>query len=244
LLCVIAFIRCSVVRNVKLESPGELSEKTILESAKNQNSTTGNFTVAKADIQIKTSNGTERVVGSFKYENPDKYLISIRSRVGIELVRIFISEDTLLVNDRINRKLYFGSSAYLEKKYNIAFLAMPLIFGDYIIDNKQDNYKSYKKNGKLSQYCILGQRKIQYIIDIKKKKTVSAIILNDSGSTEISINYNGFIKNGANLFPGRIRIEDLKNSLSVDIKIKNVESKLKGKIEFIPGNKYELKRLL
>ncbi len=244
LICVVAFTKCSVVRNVNLESNGELNEKAILEGAKDQNLTNGNFTVARADIQIKTSYGTEKVVGSFKFENPDKYLISIRSKVGIELARIFISEDTLLANDRINRKLYYGSSTYLEKKYDIAFLAMPLIFGDYIVDNKRDSCKSYRTDGKLSQYCTLGQRKILYLFDIRKKKTVSALIKNDSGSTEISINYNGFIKNGYKFFPGKIRIEDLKNSLSVDIKIKNVESTLKGKMEFIPGNKYELKRLL
>lgn len=244
LICVLAFIQCSVVRNVKSESSYELEEQEVLASTKNQNITTDNFTVARADFQIRTNTGTEKIIGSIKYENPQKYLISIRSRVGIELARIYISKDTLLINDRINRKIYYGKPDYLEKKYDIPFLALPLVLGDYIDDNKQDSCISYKTDGKLSRYCTLGQFKIQYLIDYKRKKTVSALILDYSGKAKISISYEGFIKIGCNLFPGRIQIKDYKSSLSVDIKIKNIEKALKGKIEFIPGSKYELIKLL
>ena len=40
-------------------------------------------------------------MATIKYELPDKYLISIRSKAGIEAARIFITKDTVLINDRI-----------------------------------------------------------------------------------------------------------------------------------------------
>ena len=71
-----------------------------------------------------------------KFEYPDKYLISIKSRTGIEGARIYISEDTILFNDRINKKMYYGSSLYLKRKYGLTTNFLPLIFGDIVSRKK------------------------------------------------------------------------------------------------------------
>lgn len=246
MICVLAFIQCSVVRNGKnrkLESINESSEQKVLESTKKQNITGGNFTIDKADIQITTSKGTEKVIVSIKYEKPDRFLVSIKSKVGIEIARILISEDTLLINDRINRKLYYGSSGYLKEKYGITFSIIPLLFGDYIEYSNTDNYTPDCSGGILNRCYKSGSLKIEYLIDCKKGKAVRTMFQYASGKTKVDIKYEGFLNTGSILFPGKIKINDSQSSVTIDIKIKKIETALKGKVEFIPGNRYELIRL-
>ena len=67
-----------------------------------------------------------------KYRLPGNYLVSIRNKTGMEAARVYVTHDTVLINDRIYRKLYIGSNEYLLKKYGIATNSLPLVFGDYL----------------------------------------------------------------------------------------------------------------
>ena len=87
----------------------------VFESTKNQNITNNGFFIQKAEIEIVTGEGKEKYLASIKFEKPDKYLISVKSRTGIEGARIYISNDSILVNDRINKKLYSGNTFYLKR---------------------------------------------------------------------------------------------------------------------------------
>jgi hypothetical protein len=79
--------------------------KNILDDIRNNNITEENFFIEKADIDLTINNSTNRYLFSVKYEKPDKFLLSIKSRTGIEGARILITKDTLLVNDRIRKRL-------------------------------------------------------------------------------------------------------------------------------------------
>ena len=59
---------------------------------------------------------------------PDKFLISIKSHTGIEVARIFLTGDSIMINDRINKKLYYGSTSYLKNKYGLTTAVFPVIW--------------------------------------------------------------------------------------------------------------------
>jgi hypothetical protein len=114
---------CSVTRNViveKHDNTYRFSSDNITESVSQQNITNSGFFIEKAEIEINNDKGKEKFIANIKFELPDKYLISLKSRSGIEGARIYLSKDTILVNDRINQIEYYGTSFYIRKKYGFS----------------------------------------------------------------------------------------------------------------------------
>ena len=238
---------CSVVKNVRSKDygfSGRLITEQTLEGLKIQNVTENNFYIRKAEIEIITLAGREKFLGSLKFERPGKYLISIKSRTGIEGARVLISDDTLLINDRINRKQYYGSADYLLKKFGISNSVLPVILGDYIGDKISGNFNSECLDGKLDVESIKSGMKIKYLIDCKKGKPILAITENNVDKENIKITYEDFIKKRDFLTPTKIEIFDPQRNTTIKIKILKMESPWDGTIEFIPGNRYKILQLL
>lgn len=222
----------------------EIASYKLFESIRKQNITNNSFFIQKAEIEISGREGNEKFLASIKFKNPDKYLISLKGKTGIEAARIFLSDDTLLVNDRINRKQYCGTPEYLKIKYGITASVLPVIFGDYIDDNMINKSNAECSNGKLDIDCIINGIKIKYVIDCIKGKCISEIIENGLNSKRMEIQFTDFFKKEKNLIPGKIEILDLQRETTIKIRIKKVVSPWEGNIEFIPGNKYEIIQLL
>ncbi|MCX6325589.1 MAG: DUF4292 domain-containing protein [Bacteroidia bacterium] len=246
LFLVIFSAGCSVIRNdgnKKYGATEGIITERLFENIKKQNITTSNFFIQKIEIEISTPGNKDKILGSLKFESPDKYLFSLKSRAGIEASRIFISEDTILINDRINRKQYYGSPRYLKTKFGLAESILPVIFGDYVNDNLSDSQTKCSA-GKLNSTCTISGMKINYVIDCKKEKTISAITEDNFNAEVMEIHYKDFFNAGDIIIAGRIEIKDLKRKTTIKIRIRKIESPWSGNIEFIPGNKYELIQLL
>ena len=237
---------CSVVRRSKKIDYSALNinkTETRLENLKSQNITASNFFIQKAEIGISSHGEKEKVIGSIKYEKPDKFLISIKNRTGIEALRIFISIDTILVNDRINRKLLYAAPDYLRSKYGISNKLFAIILGDYISDNVSEQGITNCMNGKLDLDEEAGGIKIKYIINCKFNKVLFASTEERFKGRKIEVRFDNFRKRGDILAPQKIEIIDINAMTNIVIHIKKIEYPWSGKIEFIPGSRYE-KRIL
>lgn len=238
---------CSVLKSRKNDN-SEVSEDIIteklLEKIKKQNISERGFFIQKAEINIITENEKQNLIGTIKFQIPDKYLISLKSKAGIEVARIFISRDTILINERINKKEYYGSSNYLRRKFGITAYILPVIFGDYISDTLSDSNLTNCSDGKSSLIRIIGGIKVNYVIDCKKGKSIKAFSENSSGNDKIEINYSSFIKNIDLLTAGKIQIIDSEKMFTIEVKIKKIVYPWDEDIKFIPGQKYELIELL
>ncbi len=240
---------CSVTRsrsrsNRDLEISKELFSENILESVKNQNITNTNFFIQKADIEVITQSGKEKLIGSIKFEYPDKYLISIKSRTGIEGARIYVSDDTILVNDRINRKMYYGSSVYLKRKYGLTTNFLPLIFGDIVLEKNYRESKEKCSGDKINTDYVVQGVILNYAINCKKRKSVFVSQLNSFVQHGIEFRYDNFIKSGNILIPTNIVLEEAQYDLKIKINIIKMELPWSGNIEFVPGRNYEIIELL
>jgi len=238
---------CSVTR-FRGKGPAEDSNNAltgnILESVKRQNITNSGFFIQKAEIEIESQNGKERYLGSIKFEKPDKYLISIRSRSGIEGARIYISNDTILVNDRINKKLYFGTSFYLKRKYGIDQSCLPLILGDIVLDKACEENQKKCLGDKIMTSCFPKGISLNYEIDCRKRKTLSVEQINSFSQTGIKIKYNNF-RNVDNIFiPATVEFEDSQYNATIKIKLMKVDFTWNGSVKFVPGKGYELIELV
>jgi hypothetical protein len=199
------------------------------------------FFIKKAAVKISSGDKIQRFIVSVKYLNPDKYLLSFRSKTGIEAARIFLSSDTVIINDRINRKLYFGKPESLEKKYGIALSVLPLLLGDYLKDKRNISRELSCKEGKLDLFSLIEGYKISYIIDCKNNKSIFTKIESSLNDRNVNLSYKNFISAGDALTPAEIQIRF--QQTEINIRIENIESPWAGAIEFIPGKNYELVRL-
>jgi hypothetical protein len=202
------------------------------------------YFIQKAEVEIDTPEGTEKVLASVRYEFPHRYLISVKSRTGIEAARIYISDDTILVNDRINRKLYCGSERYLKKRYGMSIDLIPVIFGDYINQRTETIDPGECKGGMLKVEGVVAGTRVDYVIDCKRGKSVLTVPQGSYNSEEIRMQYGSFIRTNDFIVPGTIEIKYSGNNRSIIIRIKKIETPWAGKIEFIPGNNYEIVPLL
>jgi len=238
-LLTLLFSGCSVVklgRGYQVKEP--LNGSNTIEQVMNQNITNESFYISKCEINITSEDGRESVIGTVKFEKPDKFLISIRSKTGIEVARMYIDNDTILVNDRFNKTLYYGSGEYLRKKYGITAKFLPLIFGDLIIDGSFDLAKVNCKNEDANALIDLDGNTVNCTIDCKSKKLISVRTGKILNNSSLQIYYSDFINNGNILFPSYINIEGILPGSKIEIVIKKIESPWNGAIEFIPGNKY------
>jgi len=216
----------------------------VFESTKNQNITNNDFFIQKAEIEIVTGEGKEKYLASIKFEKPDKYLISVKSRTGIEGARIYISNDSILVNDRINKKLYSGNTIYLKRKFGLTPGFIPLIFGDVILQKNWENNNEKCVGSKIMTEYHLNGVILNYEIDCNKRKVVTVSTVDNFDKNVIKLRFGNFFKVGSNLIPKIIEFESSEFNSVVKIKVLKVELPWSGSIKFIPGKGYELIELV
>lgn len=236
---------CSAIKqrsNINYILSEELKGDSLLEAVRKQNLTNRSFFIQKAEIDISLEKENLKLIASIKFSHPDKYLISLKSKTGIEAARIFITRDTVLINDRIKRKLYFGTPEHLKNKFGVPANILPVVFGDFIYEKRHNNERQYCIDGKIDLDYVTGGIKYRYIVDCNKRKTIIVTRESGFGNNLMEISYGNFINSYNGLTPARIRLSYEKSVIG--IKIGKIESPWNGSIEFIPGNRYDLIELL
>ena len=217
----------------------DADERTV-ESVVVKNMSAENFHIQKADISVTQDNFSARFTASIKFRRPDTILITVRSRSGIEAGRGLITKDTILINDRINNKLLVGSPSVIGPKYGIEPALFFVLFGDMIV-TEADKKRSVNclKGISRYEYEINGKR-VEYIIDCKKRKVTQAYFAGDVKSGNITIGFSDIADNDQMQFPRRIEINDDLSSLNILLEIKKIERPWNGKIGFVPGHGYKV----
>jgi len=234
---------CSSLRKSKSEKETVLNNQTtvnILKIVNNQNITNRSFFIQKAEIEFTTKNEKTKFIGNIRFEYPDKYLISLKSRTGIEGARIYINKDSVLINDRLNKRMYFGKSNYFRRKYGLDQSIMPLILGDLIADKKCESKLSSCIEEKANFECYIMGISLQYILDCNKGKVLMVRDLNNYNQSDIELKYSKYLKLDNILIPGIIEFTDSQYDIFVKIRIVKVEYPWDGNVKFIPGKGYEI----
>jgi hypothetical protein len=222
-----------------IKETGNVIENVIL-----QNLSSTGFFIQKAEIELNNLNGKQKFLASIKFEFPDKYLISIKSRTGIEGARIYITKDSVIVNDRINKKMYFGTTFNLIRKYGLNQSLLPLVFGDLLVEKNQKMLQEKCLDDNLEFNCVLRGVSLNYELDCKKKKSLKVTLRNNYLQKDVIIISEGYVKTGNILIPRVIEVEELNTNIKIRIKYLRVEYPWNGNVKFVPGKGYELIELL
>jgi hypothetical protein len=225
----------TVLRDIK-ELPGE----NILESVKKLNITNSGFFIQKAEIEIVTQKSKTNFIANVRFELPYKFLITLKSKAGIEGARIYVSEDTILINDRINKKLYTGNALYLKRKYGLTQNLLPIVFGDIVLSENFTQETNECKENVLNIISSVKGILVNYKIDCGKRKIKQ--VNQDEGSVRqgFAIKYEKFIKIGNSSIPEIVEMNDKQSNTVIRIKILKLESPWSGTIKFIPGKGYDI----
>lgn len=233
---------CSVSKSggrSKAETKEINIENIYLSEILKQNMTSVPFFIQKAEIEIINQGEKQKFTASLKYSNPDSFLLILRSSAGIEVGRIFLSGDTILVNDRMNKILFFGSHSAVKKKYGISSQLLPVYFGDFVTNTKEE-FSIYKcDKGNLLLEALVDGYKINYFIDCQIKKSFSLTITREIDTKPVSIKFIDFEKEGELNLAKRIIISNLNNIEIISIRFSKIEIPWEGSMHFIPGNNYE-----
>jgi hypothetical protein len=241
IVAAIVFSGCSSVKKAEVLVPVKSSDSSLElnKRALNRNLTKGSFNIVKAEVEILNNGDSQKLIASMKYRVPGNYLLTIRNRTGIEAARVYITHDTVMINDRIYRKLYCGSNEYLLKKYGIATNSLPLVLGDYL--NELSEVEILKDcTGGISQIQgYLDSKEIWYYLNCSKSKVTAVTISDKAGTAGINMEFSEFMERGNNSYPEKISIEDAMQKTKIIIKIISVEFNNNDQLEFIPGKNYE-----
>jgi len=216
---------------------------TTIESVIKNNLSNNDFYIQKADINIIQDNVSVRLFADIKYKKPDTLLITVRSRTGIEAGRALITKDTLIVRDRINKKLLIGKPEALGAKYGVNPSFIMTILGDIIVEDKDRSEPVRCVRGDFTKEFEVSGKKVTYIIDCQRNKLKQAYFEGDVRSGNITIGMNGIDKSGNVVYPGEIEINDDLKSLNVIIEINRIESPWRGKIGTLAGQGYKVVKI-
>jgi len=243
ILFVVAFLfSCTVSRTVSRNKTERISagENGIeLNDVISNNITEQAFFIEKAEVEIINQCERKRFFISVKYSLPDSFLISLRSLSGIEAARIFLTEDSILVNDRINKILYQGTQLDAKRKYGFNTEIFPVLLGDLVVEKTGE---SFTMNSEKEYELIISSNsgnKFEYSVDYRILKVVKAVISRNNKSKPVLIKYDSFRKFSNIVLPSQIYMYNVNGIEEITLKIIKIQAPWKGRIEFIPGSNYE-----
>ncbi|MDR2886732.1 MAG: DUF4292 domain-containing protein [Bacteroidales bacterium] len=232
---------CSVKKAV-LTAPATGSgnmEQVMASDVAELNYTARPFFIRRAEINIDGNNKSHKLIASVRFAKPDSFLVSIRILSGLEAARILLTGDTVLINDRINRTLYFGSNRNVKKKYGFDPVLFPLLFGDLLTGSTSLPAAADCNEGTATLREIRTDCIVNYFIDCKTGKCNNITVENEFMKEYISIAFGNFDKEGKMILPKQLKIAKVANFATVEIAIKNIEFDAASIIEFIPGRNYD-----
>ncbi len=199
--------------------------------------------IKSMDIEYSDGKTESNIAGSVRFEKPDKYLIALRSKTGIEFVRIYLNGDSIFILDRLKHKVYKGPLQYIKKSFGFPVEILPVILGDFIGKCKIIDERENKENV-VNVKCFIPEVVMEYQLDREKGKAVLSRVETLLGRDVSIIRYEKFKKENGAFFPEKIVMSNDERKLLVVFKIRKIEYPWKEKVEFNIGNRYEILELL
>lgn len=244
LLIFILLQGCSIFRKTGVKNfqkaEGEIRAKDIVSNNLSNNS----FYIQKASIAVTDGSISSRFLATLKFRYPDSLQISLKAKIGYEAVRIFMTKDTLIINDRINKKLRVGNPQDLRKKYGVDPDLIFVLLGDFIIDPEAESVNIKCHNGFADNRFVVGGRNLDYKIDCKLKKITGAQFEGEMKTGNLSIEFSGFYDVDGLIIPGVTLVSSDKSALTATIEVEKANRRYQGIIgPMKAGNNYDILRL-
>jgi hypothetical protein len=218
-------------------SSGTLTLEQLIDSVFKRNISEVGYFIEKADILINTNGKNEKYLFTARFQKPDKFLVSIRNTAGIEGARIYITKDSVFVNDRIHSHLLSGKTSLLERKTGIPADLKKVAFGDLIFGNEKSVKREERDEKQIVIARVINNYEWKVILDPDLRKVRAYEITNTNNGMKGTIKFENFSK-GKRPVPLLITFEDKERNIIARLRIYRIQIPWNGEIEFIPGRNY------
>jgi len=247
ILLVILFLTGGCATTVKTSGVGtekhKVEVKDVLQNVSAKNITGTGFFIRKGKIITEGESGKISLYFTMKYSADGEYLISIRSKTGMEAFRVYLSKDTILVNDRLNRNVLYGNARDFERITGIPSALLKISVGDIfynkpVVGGGESCVDNEIKISDFFQGLIVNST-----IDCQSEKLKSIIVSAGAPDKFITIDYRKF-RDDSYSVPKRVEVNDPGRKIKIIISIEKYLAPWVGEIEFIPGSGYKHKPLI
>jgi hypothetical protein len=243
--CIILFTGCAGSRKIDTAPDGYTGRQAsaVLVNTSERNISNSGFFIHKGRIQTSGESGRISLFFSMKFNPPYSYLISLRSKSGMEAFRIYLNSDTVLINDRLNKSVLYGNINDFERITGLPAALLRVSYGDiFLIDPKlQPGEVCIDNEVKLNEY-FLGLM-VKTTIDCLKEKVKSVMLTTGVPDEFITIEYKKH-REDHNRLPKKVEINDFRRKIKITLSLDKYTTPWVGDIEFIPGTGYSVKPLL
>ena len=210
--------------------------KEILKSTSLKNLTATGFFIQKGRITTYSSEARIVLFFTMKYSTSGNYLISLRGRTGIEAFRVFMTKDTILVNDRLNQRLLYGNPKDFAYISGLPVELLKISVGDFFV-NKPSLETAPANPGEIRLIDYFEGLSIHSSIDSRREKLKEIYINSGDGGNGISLEFSKYRDDSYNV-PRKIEINDAYRKIKFVIQIDKYIAPWVGEFEFIPGKNY------
>ena len=237
------FYGCASTRRRSEVPVSDSTGQNLLYEVGKNNIDNRSFVIQKFSVNYTFREESKKFTGNLKHDNLGNMLISIRVSGGIEVARILLNQDSIKINDRVNKIYSYGKTDDLLKKYHFTFSDFYLLFGDLpdIIRVKdiglckngvtESVKRFYNGNSIGVKIDCFAQKVVEFTIDEGEGGSINKIIYENINITDklkiaerISISY-----------PGR--------DLSAEIEMKGIRQDSVLNMRFKPGSGYNYQLL-
>jgi outer membrane biogenesis lipoprotein LolB len=235
---------CGTVKNSStFPDKGQRNAKEVLLNTSGKNITGAGFFIRKGKILTDNESGRTSLYFTMKYNAEGKYLISIRSKTGMEAFRVFLSKDTILINDRLNRKVLYGNGKDFEKITGIPAALLKISIGDFFYNKPVISGGDYCVNNEVKLSDYFQGLIVNSTIDCRTEKLKSIVVSTGSPDKYITIDYRKYREDNYSV-PRRVEVNDPARRIKIVITIDKYVAPWVGEIEFIPGSGYKSKPII
>ena len=244
-ICVILLSGCAGIRDMSYGDNSESLSASLqaVSQADARNITNTGFFIQKGKISTTGDAGRINLLFTMKYVKPGSYLISLRSITGMEAFRVYLTEDTVLINDRLNQELLYGNPFDFERITGINPDLLKVSLGDFISGNAEVKGENGCSGNNLEVDTYYKGLKIKNIIDCNLEKVRSLELDAGLPGEVITVEYK---KSRYDYYrvPRKVEIIDTGRKVRISIKIEKYICPWTGEIEFIPGSGYKIRSLI
>lgn len=240
-LIIIFFSGCSFIRKIdgKVLLENENNELSEIEKIERNNIHNKSVNFEKIRVTVENENERKEFLINAKIKGKDSILISLRSMTGIEVARMLLANDSIKVNDRINRKFYTGKEDDFVKKFRLSKEAIFLLFGDFVYSKVIDYKDCINDNTGGYINVLLGNKRVNYLFDCKLNKVKKANIIGEINSTPVTIDFLKFKRYDNYFYPNRVIVTGYEKDSKIEIVFKDIIIPYSGSLKFAKMKNYE-----
>lgn len=133
------------------------------------NLTGENFRFDRVKVESRNNDETIRFSGNIRYSKEGKILFSARTIGNIELARLYLDNERIIIVDRINRVYSTGNTSDYLERYGLSWNDIIILFGDLPQEVVQAG-RVRCENGFSESEAVIAGRKATITMDCLNKK--------------------------------------------------------------------------